>query len=239
MVETKIKRHQKEKKIIDFARIAWGKTLKEFYYPPLSEPNFVFDYTHMEGFYIDPDHKWQITMNLANTPLLKEDEEYINYFYVISLHEVSHYQIIPYDGIINAKLLKAAMKYVNQNFAPIVVNVFADLIIDTKLSNKYPDLMAWEVKKTYEHILSSTENKLSYFAKFLFRAYEKMWNVEISPDKSLNDVDHLVNKVINVILKDFENENKWEEKVAKVAYYLKELINDTFTLIGYSGGKCN
>ena len=83
---------EKEKKITELAKIAWAKTLKEFYYPPLNEPNYVFDYTHLEGFYIDPGHRWQITMNLANTPLFKDDEEYIDYFHIISLHEVSHYQ---------------------------------------------------------------------------------------------------------------------------------------------------
>jgi len=75
-------------------------------------------------------------MNLANTPIFLDDQDYINYFHAISLHEVSHYQIIPYDGLINARLLKAALKNVNENFAPIVVNVFADLIIDAKLHKK-------------------------------------------------------------------------------------------------------
>jgi hypothetical protein len=238
MVETKTKRHQKEKKTIQLAKIAWGKALKEFYYPPLNDPNYVFDYTHKEGFYIDPDHKWQITMNLASTPLFRDDNEYINYFHIISLHEVSHYQIIPYDGIINAKLLKAAIKYVNQNFAPIVVNVFADLIIDMNLFKKYPDLMLWEAKKTYEYIINRNQNTLSSFTKFLFRAYEKMWDVEISQDNSLDEMDSLVNKVSNVILKNFEDETKWEEKVSKVAYHLKGLINDTFTLIG-RGVRCD
>ncbi|HDZ19435.1 MAG TPA: hypothetical protein ENH75_14145, partial [archaeon] len=55
-----------ENKIIKLAKIAFNKALAEFYFPPLSEPKFVFDYTHLEGFYIDPENKWQITMNLAN-----------------------------------------------------------------------------------------------------------------------------------------------------------------------------
>ena len=50
---------QKEQKIVDLAKISWGKTLREFYFPPLDTPRFIFDYTHKEGFYIDPDHKWQ------------------------------------------------------------------------------------------------------------------------------------------------------------------------------------
>ncbi|MFX1443631.1 MAG: hypothetical protein ACFFHV_09480, partial [Promethearchaeota archaeon] len=264
----------KDKKIINLAQMAWGKTLREFYYPPLEQPKFVFDYTHKEGFYIDPDHKWQITMNLANTPLFRDDEEYIKYFHAITMHEVSHYEIIPYDGLIHAKLLKAAMKYVNPNFAPIVVNIFADLVIDTKLYKKYPDLMLWELKKGYEHISDIYKEKLSDFSKFLFRSYEKMWNQQLLDDNliskinsvkeiniqsltakdkselleensisdkdlqkieayySLSELDNLVNKVSKEILKDFEDESTWEKKVANISRILKNLINDTFTLIG-------
>ncbi|MFX1419991.1 MAG: hypothetical protein ACFE9N_13820 [Promethearchaeota archaeon] len=224
---------EKEKKSIQLAKIAWNKTLKEFYYPPLNEPNYVFDYTHLEGFYIDPDHRWQITMNLANTPIFKDDEEYIDYFYIISLHEVSHYQIIPYDGLINAKLLRSAMHYVNQNYAPIVVNIFADLIIDTKLYQKYPKLIEWEIAETYKHLTS--KGPISDFSKFLFRAYEKIWNKNILGDESLNEMNSLAERVSKVILKDFEDESTWENKVSQIANYLNKLIQDTFTLIGTRG----
>jgi len=264
----------KEERLKNFAREAWGKTLKEFYYPPLDEPNFVFDYTHKEGFYIDPDQKWQITMNLANTPLFRDEEDYINYFHAITMHEVSHYEVIPYDGLIHAKLLKAAIKYVNPHFAPIVVNVFADLVIDTKLYQKYPDLMLWELKKGYEYVSERYKEKLSDFSKFLFRSYEKMWNQPLIDENliskinsvkeinsqsltakeksnlfkensiskqevqkidnynSLSELDSLVNKVYKVILKDFEDESTWENKVMNISRILKNLINDTFTLIG-------
>jgi hypothetical protein len=223
----------KEKKIIKLAKIAFNKALAEFYFPPLSEPNYVFDYTHLEGFYIDPENKWQITMNLANTPLFKEDQEYIDYFHIISLHEVSHYEIIPYDGLIHAKLLSAAMKYVNQNYAPIIVNVFADLIIDTKLYKKYPGLITWEVKTTYKHI--KDKGSMSNFTKFLFRAYEKLWDIDLLEDDSLKEMDSLTEKVTKVILKDFEDESTWEKKVSAVSRYLRNLTLDTFALLGTNG----
>ncbi|MFX1410615.1 MAG: hypothetical protein ACFFA6_09695 [Promethearchaeota archaeon] len=223
----------KEEKIVELAKIAWSKALAEFFFPPLNEPNYVFDYTHLEGFYIDPEHKWQITMNLANTPLFKDDQEYIDYFYIICLHEVSHYQIIPYDGLIHAKLLRAAMSHVNQNFAPIIVNIFADLIIDTNLYKKYPSLIMWELKVTYEHIIS--RESMSNFTKFLFRAYERMWDVEILKDDTLKEMDSLAEKVIKVILKNPEDESTWEKKVSTIAKYLNALIQDTFTLIGTGG----
>ncbi|MHA1987197.1 MAG: vWA domain-containing protein, partial [Promethearchaeota archaeon] len=222
-----------QKKITDLAKDAWALTLKEFYFPPLNEPNYVFDYTHLEGFYIDPENKWQITMNLANTPLFKEDQEYIDYFHSISLHEVSHYEIIPYDGLIHAKLLGAAMKHVNQNYAPIIVNVFADLIIDTKLYEKYPNLITWEVKSTYKHI--KEKGPMSNFTKFLFRAYEKLWGIDISEDDSLKEMDSLTERVTKTILKDFEDESTWEKKVSSVARYLSPLVADTFALLGTGG----
>ena len=225
--------NNKENNIIKLAKIAFNKALAEYYFPPLSEPNYVFDYTHLEGFYIDPENKWQITMNLANTPLFKEDQEYIDYFYIISLHEVSHYEIIPYDGLIHAKLLNAAMKHVNRNYAPIIVNVFADLIIDTKLYQKYPNLITWEVKTTYKHI--KEKGPMSNFTKFLFRAYEKLWGTNLLEDDFLKEMDSLTEKVTKVILKDFEDESTWEKKVSTIARYLNNLTNDTFALLGSNG----
>lgn len=220
----------KQKRIVELAKVAWAKTLKEFYYPPLNEPTFLFDYTHLEGFYIDPENQWEITMNLANTPLFNDDQEYIDYFHIISLHEVSHYQIIPYDGLTNAKLLRAAIENVNLNYAPIVVNIFADLIIDYRLYKKYPDLITWEVQTTYEHI--KNKGRMSDFTKFLFRAYEKIWNVNILNDDSLKSMDPLAERVSKVILKDFEDESAWEKKVSTVARHLNNLIQDSFTMIG-------
>ncbi len=223
----------KERKIIKLAEIAFNKALAEFYFPPLNDPNYVFDYTHLEGFYIDPEYRWQITMNLANTPLLKDDQEYIDYFFIISLHEISHYQIIPYDGLTHAKLLRAAMTYVNQNYAPIVVNIFADLIIDTKLYQKYSTLIEWEMVETYKHITS--KGSISNFSKFLFRAYEKMWNKDIIGDDKLKEMDSIAERVTKIILKNFEDESTWEKKVSEVARSLKSLIQDTFSLIGTGG----
>jgi len=221
---------QKEKELLELAHIAWNKTLKEYYYPPLNEPNFVFDYTHKEGFYIDPDHQWQITMNLCNIPLLADRKDYINYFHAISLHEVSHYVIIPYDGLINAILLKAAMKHVIRDYAPIIVNLFADLIIDTKLYKKYPELIYWELKKTYEHIQANYKNKLSQFTKFLFRTYEHILNVELLENHPDSTIINLAERVANIVLKKFEDDTLWEKKVDKIANILKDLISNTFTV---------
>ncbi len=222
----------KEQHIVELAKIAWSRTQKEFFFPPLDMPNFIFEYSNLEGFYIDPQDKWKITMNLANTPIFIEDQDFINYFYAISLHEVSHYQIIPYDGLINAKLLKAAMIQVNENFAPIVVNVFADLIIDAKLYNKNPDLIYWEITKTFANLLDKGKNNLSEFSKFLFRSYEKLLDISIADNGFFASVENVASRVVNVVKKNFEDETLWEDKVSRIAYHLKSLVNNSFTLVG-------
>ncbi len=226
---------EQEGKLIQLAKKGWNNSLREFYYPPLNEPNFIFDYIRQEGFYIDPHKKWQITMNLVNTPLFSDDEDYIKYYHSITLHEISHYQIIPYDGYINAKLLKAAMRYVNQYFAPIIVNIFADLVIDRMLFLKHPDLVSWELKETYKHI--KNKNTLSEFSNLLFSLYEKVLDITIFEEKPSNIDNYLVSQISKTILKDFYDETQWEQKVQKIAYYLINMIKDTFTLIGI-GVKC-
>jgi hypothetical protein len=224
--------NRKEQHLIELAKIAWVRTQKALYFPPLDLPNFIFDYTHLEGFYIEPLNKWKISMNLANAPIFIDDQEYINYFHAISLHEVSHYQIIPYDGLINARLLRAAMKNVNENFAPIVVNVFADLVIDAKLHKKEPDLIAWEIKTTFNHLFERNKNKLSEFSKFLFRTYEKLLNIEIVGNDLFTSVESVAEIVVNIVKKNFEDETLWEEKVSKIAYHLRTLVKNTFTMVG-------
>ncbi len=229
----------KEKRLLQFAQVAWNKTMRALYNPPLSEPNYVFDYSNREGFYIDPIHKWQITMNLANSPLFIDDHDYIKYFHVITLHEVSHYQIIPYDGLINAKLLNAAMKHVNKVFAPIVVNLFADLIIDTKLHIRYPELISWELKVAYKHILDTKNKQISTFSLFIFSIYEKLLRITIIDAKSqisknLNSLAEKAEKIINT---KFEDESLWERKVSKLALLLKPLIIENFYLVGKTSKK--
>lgn len=194
----------------------------------------MFDYTKHEGFYIDPMRKWQITMNLANTPTdFLEDQEYIDYYQAISMHEVSHYMVIPYDGLTNARLLKAALKHVNQNLAPIVVNVFSDLIIDYKLHQEHPELMEWELGKTHKHLKELYGENICEFTQFLFGAYQYMWKTTISKEEPSPKLKALSKQVSNIILKDFEDESKWEKKSEDVAKYLKNIINDTFTFCGY------
>jgi len=231
--------NSKEERLLHYARVAWNITMRDLYYPPLNEPHYVFEYSKNEGFYIDPAHKWQITMNLANSPVFIDNNDYINFFHAITLHEVSHYQIIPYDGLINAKLLQAAMKHVNENHAPIIVNLFADLIIDKKLHLRYPQLISWELKTAYKYILNNNNNKISNFSLYLFRVYELLLNISILDDKNLvsKDIISLAEKTKVIISSKFEDDSLWERKVSKLALLLKSILKTSFNIVGKDSKK--
>ncbi len=226
-----------EEKLIHLAEIAWTKALEEYYFPPLSKPVFKFNYTHNEGFYIDPYDQWQVTMNLAQAPLFARDEDYIRYFSLLAMHEIGYYDLIPYDGLTNARLLAAAMKSVPNHFAPIVVNVFSDLIIDTTLYRKHPIDMLWENRHTFEVILNK-KKKIIPFLEMLFRCYEILWNEKIAGEYDFSEVETVAQKITKIVNTNFEDESKWEEKTKKIGRLLKLFLNDTFTLIGPGSGKC-
>jgi hypothetical protein len=223
--------NDKEIKILSLAEIAFHKALVEFYFPPLNEPNYVFDYSNTKGFYIDPIHKWQITLNLANSPVFLNDDDYIKYFYAISLHEVSHYQVIPYDGITNARLLRAAMQHTNETFAPIIVNLFSDFVIDKKLYIRHPKLISWELKTTYKHIQDTCQKKMSSFTLFLFRVYERLLKISILKNKISNELNLIAEKAEKVICNNFENDTLWERKVSQLTLILKDLMHDNFNFV--------
>lgn len=225
--------NSKEERLKKFAQVAWNKTMKELFFPSLNEPHYIFDYSNKEGFYIDPAYKWQITMNLANSPIFTDNTDYINFFYAISLHEASHYQIIPYDGLINARLLNAAMKHVDEHHAPIVVNLFADLIIDKKLHIRYSQLISWELKTSYKHILDTNNNHISNFSLYLFYVYELLLNIKIlNPETKVSkELKVFAQKTEHIISNKFEDTSLWERKVSKIAQLLKPLLENNFTIV--------
>ncbi|MHA1519262.1 MAG: hypothetical protein ACTSRK_03680 [Promethearchaeota archaeon] len=116
-----------------------------YFFPSIPDPLLIFDYSKQTGFFIDFS-TYQITLNLANTPEIFLDQEYYEYFFSLSLHEISHYIICPYDNITNMKLIAAVLRaQVYKYYAPIIVNIFSDLLIDYKNHLRYPEIMEWEL----------------------------------------------------------------------------------------------
>ena len=227
-----------EKNLIKFAREGWSKAIQAYFFPPLEEPQYVFDYSLAEGFYIDPNANWRVTMNLASVPPFSNQDEYINFFQAISMHEIGHYQIIPYDGLMHARLLKAAMKHLSPDLAQISINLFADIVIDTILYREHPLLMKWEIETFFTHLMYKNDKKFCNFSKLIFYIYKKMFQINADIEDIKENIKELGDNILKIALKNIEIESTWEQKVARISKLLKELIRKEFTIIGEKS-KCD
>lgn len=219
---------EQEEKLLEMGKQAYYKALAHFYYPTLPDPDFVFDYSRKIGFFINLE-TYRITLNLANTPNIYLEHEFADYFFSLSLHEISHYIYCPYDTLTNLRLLAAAIKGgVNKYFSPIVVNIFADLIIDQKNHDEFSSIMNWELIKTTENLFDNSANEnCSELTRVLIECYEILWGLQIIPESQRDvNISRASKNICNIILKNFADENLWEKKVKAVAKQLREILKN-------------
>jgi hypothetical protein len=229
-----VKLSEEDERKLLIARDSWDSSLVFFHTPAIPNPRFLFDNSRTLGFFIETT-SWQTTMNLANSPQLVLDKEIFDYYHALALHEISHYIVCPYDILTNARLLKSALKHVSPRLAPIVVNIFADLLIDLKLYKKKPKEMLFELqqsKKMAEAVgKSSEEPSHSQMYKIMMKCYELMWGVDLGlPKEQYEDITPIAERITAIIMKDFEDDNTWEKKVSKIASLLKENLESDFPL---------
>ncbi|MCP4762494.1 MAG: VWA domain-containing protein [archaeon] len=211
---------------------AWDKSLNIFHNPAIPNPKFVFDQTKTLGFFIELN-TWQTVMNLANSPTLVLDSEILNYYHALAVHEISHYVFCPYDNLTNARLIRAAQKKVSERHSPAVVNFFSDLLVDKKNHRKIPKIMEWELQQTYKMSnsvgRSKEEKNHSKFWKTLVKSYEIMWNFDLNlPIKEYEEITPIAKKIVNTIMKNFEDFSLWEKKVTRIAGLLKDFLLEEF-----------
>ncbi|MHA1109536.1 MAG: DUF58 domain-containing protein [Promethearchaeota archaeon] len=213
-------------------RDAWDGALHDFHTPAIPDPTFAFDKSKIIGFFIDLE-SWATMLNLSNAPTGLSEKKLYDFYNVLSLHEISHYVVCPYDAVTNARLIRAAMKHVHERLSPLVVNFFADLVVDMKLFRKKPKEMEFQLRETLKMSesvgKSKTDREHSNFYKILIKCYELMWNIDLKlPNDQNLEITLDAEKITNIIMKDFEDESLWEKKTKKVAKILKKIIEKDF-----------
>lgn len=225
-----------ETKLLQAAEAGWKLALSDYYYPGIPEPEFVFDTSRQEGFYISPENGWRITLNLLEAPYLPTKVQYRRFFRSISQHEIGHYDMCPYDGLLTAKLLSAAMEKVNRFLAPIVLNVFADLLIDTHLFRRNEMLTLWRERKIVGDILADFTKKgaldqLTRFWKVLVKSYEYLWERDLGVGELASPAEcSIASRVAKIVKKDMFNQATWPLKVKKIASLLSNTLKEDFSV---------
>ncbi len=209
--------------LLEEAKNGWKDALDDMYYPPIPEPEIKYDPHESNYFYIQPNI-WKVILNIAGIPpnIILQTREFIR---SISQHEISHYTICPYDGIMNARLVNAALdvlKDVKQ--AQVVVNIFADLVIDTVTFQHFTKLITWRIASVVEHVLKTT-TELSNLWKILVAAYQYMWNMGFGVHLE-GKLDTIASQIAKITKNKMLQENTWPSKVKKIAKLLKDIVEE-------------
>lgn len=197
---------------------AWFQALQDFYHPPLPEPEIEHNHDVSSFFYIDSD-RWTVHLNTAGVPIhmiLSDAEQYL---ISVCHHEIQHYLLCPFDGVMNGRMFVAARTHVNDATAMFVCNLYADLVVDSNLLKRYPSL-------THKRINSSIHDSAvrihdhSDLWKLIVTCYRVMWGFPIPPTVRISqDIFEVASEIIIVARSSIDNEHQWPkacEKIAKI-----------------------
>ncbi|MEM1658342.1 MAG: hypothetical protein QXX87_02160 [Candidatus Jordarchaeales archaeon] len=216
-----IKRNNKH--IASLVKEAVSLALKDFYCPPVPDPEVSVGKARKTMFYIT-EGSWKVHINVNEIPPL-EERELVKFFRSICRHELGHYTVCPYDMTNSLLILRSVMKNVGPELAGFVANFFCDLIVDHYLFERYREETLWEKKVTANWIANCFDYPSELWA-LLIKCYEKMWNVKILEDlRVAMVVDEVAAKIVKVIKRGgVFNEKTWPRKAGKVAEIIRNFL---------------
>ncbi len=206
---------------MEVARRAWEQALIDFYHPPLPEPEIENVPEAASFFYIDSE-SWTVHLNTAGVPLNMDANEAEPYLRSVCHHEIQHYLLCPYDGVTNGLMFVAARKKVNDATAMFVCNLYADLVVDSKLLKRYPSLTHGRINASiHESAIRVREH--SPLWTLIVASYRAMWGF---PLPALAKVDQETSEaagaIVEIARKSIDNEKRWPKACEKIA----EIIAD-------------
>ncbi len=226
----------------EVAQRAWGQALTDFYHPPLPEPEIESAADASSFFYIDSD-TWTVHLNTAGVPLYMDANEAEPYLRSVCHHEIQHYLLCPYDGVTNGLMFAGARKKVNDATAMFVCNLFADLLVDSKLLKRFPTLTHDRINASI-HESAIRVRELSQLWTLIAVSYRAMWGFPVPSKASVDERTFEAAKTLtNVARKAIDNESRWPkacETIAKIiADWLPEDENDQLPGMGGVDGSAS
>ncbi len=200
---------------------AWSQAIQDFYHPPLPEPEIEYDQNASSFFYIDSD-TWTVHLNTAGVPIHMLSAEAEQYLTSVCHHEIQHYLLCPFDGVMNGRMFIAARKHVNEATAMFVCNLYADFVVDSNLLKRFPLL-------THQRINSSIHDSAvrihdhSDLWKLIVTCYRVMWGFPIPPTVQVDqDIVEIATQIVDIARNSIDHEHRWPKACEKIAKILAE-----------------
>jgi Mg-chelatase subunit ChlD len=212
---------------------AWSLAIRDFYNPPLPEPQIENIPDVSSYFYID-SATWTVHLNVSGVPLHLNTQEVIPYLTSICHHEIQHYLLCPYDGVMNGRMYTAARKHVNDATAMFVSNFFADLVVDSNLLRRFPSLTHRRIALSIHDSAMRIQDH-SELWKLIVTCYRVMWGFPIPPTVDVEQHTFEVAKeIVQIARGTIGLEHRWPSSCEKIAQILSNWIPNDESLIGSS-----
>lgn len=199
--------------------------LRDFYHPPVPDPEVKVGNVKATSFYIT-EGDWRVHINVKDVPPL-EEEELVAFFRSVCRHELGHYVVCPYDVGLSALITGSASKEVGPELAGFVANFFSDLIVDYYIFERHPEETVWEKKITINWVAKNV-GAPSELWMVLVRCYEKMWKVKLAEElRATRIVEEAASRIVRTIRRGgVLSEDGWPTKARRVAKVLKPLLEE-------------
>lgn len=218
--------HWTAKGLREAALHAWGIALSDYYYPPL--PDVVIEHKVQASsyFYIDTAD-WTVHLNTAGVPDQLSPDQYSSYFRSVCHHEIQHYLICPYDTVMNGMMFAGAHRHVNDTTAMFVCNLFADLVIDSRLLQRFPTLTRFRVDSNIQGsaLVRSHHSPLWIL---IVTCYKEMWNYELPESLEVDDKTiELSREIVRITKRYMNREPTWPKATTEIAKLIAEWQPET------------
>ncbi|TXT55938.1 MAG: hypothetical protein BAJATHORv1_30321 [Candidatus Thorarchaeota archaeon] len=210
---------------------AWLKAMSDYYNPPLPDPTIEYQEDVNSYFYIDAT-TWTVHLNTAGYPLHLSGEDLFSYALSICHHEMQHYLVCPFDGVLNGMMFAGARKHVNDVTAMFVCNLFADLVVDSGLLKRFPELTRSRIHQS----IQDSANRVSEHSalwKLIIACYKEMWGFLLPSSVSIDEeTAQAAQKIVKITNRYIHRENRWKKATEKIAKIIKEWNPDETKLAG-------
>ncbi len=215
---------------------AWDRALADYYYPPLPDVKVEHAESASSYFYIDTDD-WTVHLNTAGIPNQLSATQHEAYLRSVCHHEIQHYLVCPYDTVMNGMMFASARKHVNDATAMFVCNLFADLVVDSKLLHRFPNLTKARVDSNIKGsaMIRSDHSELWLL---IVSCYSAMWGFELPSSLRIDTLTtEVAETIVQITRKHVGQEAKWPKACEKIAKLISDwLPEEDDQLPGCAGG---
>ncbi|MBS3795492.1 MAG: VWA domain-containing protein [Candidatus Thorarchaeota archaeon] len=198
---------------------AWSYAVDDFYHPPLPEPVIEDQKEASSYFYINPAD-WTVHINLKGVPSGLEAEAVKSFLRSICHHEIQHYLLCPYDGVTNGMMFAKARKHVDDTNAMFACNLFADLVVDSELMNRFPAITKNRITESIGHS-STLRRSHSNLWRLIVSCYHHHWGLDYPKGLSLDkDTESAAREIVTIAEKYMKIENQWPKATGEIACVL-------------------